>query len=273
MKKYIILIAVGMMVISILPGCKKGNNPSPSSTSKTYFDFLKNTQWVGTLDRSGYEYPAPCCLRINADTTIAVYAPFFFLVNNVIETADSIKGKINSIDSLPDGRTRIKIKFNYISDVEIYFTNRKNLICISTDANKPIPFQAEIFPNEVLLKGTTWSGPIMTEQSATGYAYPDLSDVSFLADKTATSYHRNGKLITDTGLTPVELSYSQKGAMVFLFGFDETNSKEPAYFGMLLPSGDKMMIYSGSQDARLPYYTQTIAWYGPLGVTPVINKQ
>jgi hypothetical protein len=265
-----------VLLTVILFSCKKNNPVSPPlQQSKTYFDFLKNTQWVGTLDESGYEYAPPCCLRVNADTTIAVYAPFFFFVNNIWESVDSIKGKINSIDSLPDGRTKVKISFNYLADVEIYITNRETLTCISPDANKPVPFNAEIFPKEILIKGSTWSGPVMTGVGPTQgmVAYPDLSTVSFLADKTATSYHRNGKLVTYTNLTPVEISYTQIGAMVSMYGFNETNSKQVAYFGVLLPSGDKMMVYSGSADARLPYYTQTIAWYGPLGVTPIINKQ
>jgi len=273
MKRHLIIMAT-VLLTAILFSCKKSNpTPSPLQTSKTYFDFLINTQWVGTLDRSGYQYAPPCCIRVNADTTIAVYAPFIFLINNALQYADSIKGKINSMDSLPDGRTKIKIKFNYIGDVEIYITNREQLTSNYPDINKPTPFVAVIFPKEVDVKGSTWSGPVMTGQSATGFAYPDLSRVIFSADKPVTIYTRDGLYCADNDKKVVEMGYSQKGAMVFFYGFDETNGKEPRYFGVLLPSGDKMMIYSGATEARLPYYTQTTPWYGPLGVTPIIDKQ
>ena len=273
MKKHLIIIAT--ILSTVIPfSCKKSNNPAPSpSTSNTYFDFLKNTQWVGILARSGYQYAPPCCIRVNADTTIAVYASFIFLINNALQYVDSIKGKINSMDSLPDGRTKIKIKFNYIGDVEIYITNREQLTSNYPDINKPTPFEAVIFPKEVDVKGSTWSGPVMTGQSATGFAYPDLSRVIFSADKPVTIYTRNGLYCADNDKKVVEMGYSQKGAMVFFYGFDETNDLVPRYFGVLLPSEDKMMIYSGSMDARLPYYTQSTPWYGPLGVTPIIDKQ
>lgn len=274
MKTRVILLLISIASATLLFNCKKSNPASPSSqTSKTYFDFLKNTQWVGVLDGSGYQYAPPCCLRVNADTTLAVYAPFAFWINNAWEYVDSLKGKISNIDSLPDGRTKIKINFNYLGDVEIYITDRQTLTGYSQDANKQVPFEAEIFPKDVDVGGTTWSGPVMTDQSATGFAYPDVSSVSFSGNKLFTTYTRNGKIMADNSLKVIEISYTQKGAMVFFYGFNETNNIEPAYFGVLKPSGDAMMVYSGSSNARLPNYVQTTAWYGPIGVTPVINKQ
>lgn len=269
MKKYLIMIAVGMLAISIIDGCKKDKSTSKLPGTATYIDFLMNTQWVGVLDRNGYQYPPPCCLRINADTTIAVYAPFFFLVNNAWESADSIKGKISSLDSLPDGRTKLKINFNRLGDVEIYITDRKQLMGVSSGGNK-VPFEASIFPKDVDINGTVWSGPSMGDGS---FAYPDLSSINFSSMGTYTEYTRNGKIMADNSVKPIRISFSQKGAMVFMYGFNETNNKEPQYFGVLTPSGDQMMVYSNSPDSRLPYYTQTYAWYGPIGATPVIKKQ
>lgn len=269
MKKYLIIVGVVIMVLSIFQGCKKDKTSSKSPGAGTYIDFLKNTQWVGTLDRSGYQYPPPCCLRINADTTIAVYAPFFFFVNNAWESEDSIKGKISTVDSLPDGRTKLKINFSRIGDVDIYITDRKQLLAVSPDGNK-VPFEAFIFPEDVDINGTTWSGPSMGDGS---FAYPDLSTISFSSTGIYTEYSKNGKIMVDNKIQPYRSSFHRKGAMVFMFGFNETNAKGPAYFGVLTPSGDQMMVYSNSPDARLPYYTQTHAWYGPIGVTPLITKR
>lgn len=269
MKKHLTTIAIAIMGIIILQNCKKGNNPPAPTATKTYFDFLKNTQWVGTLDRSGYQYPPPCCLRINADTTIAVYAPFFFLVNNAWQTEDSLKGKISSIDSLPDGRAKLKINFNRLGDVDIYITDRKQLMGFSLNGNN-VPFEASIFPEDVDINGTTWSGPSMGGGS---FAYPDVSTISFASTGTYTEYSRNGKIMVDNNVQPVRISFHRKGAMVFMFGFNEAIGKAPSYFGVLMPSGKEMMVYSNAPEARLPNYTQTTAWYGPIGQTPIIVKQ
>lgn len=112
-------------------GCKKNGATSPV-IQKDFADFLKNTEWVGILDRNGYHYPPPCCLRFNLDNTITVYAPFWFNDNGVYVTPDSIQGKINSIDSLPDERTAIKVTFPYINDQTIYVSNRNKLISVSS---------------------------------------------------------------------------------------------------------------------------------------------
>ena len=44
------------------------------------------------------------------------------------------------------------------------------------------------------------------------------------------------------------------------------------YFGVLLPSGDKMLVDSYTFEARLPNYLYTNEPYGPNGVTPAIYK-
>jgi len=280
MNRKMLLVVFAGIAISF-SACKKNGNSLLTSPTN-YADFLKNTEWVGVLDRSGYHYPPPCCLRFNADNTITVYAPFWFNNGGVFVVADSLKGKINSIDSLPDTRTSIKVTFPHINDQTIYITDRKKLIGISADPNKPPTFQLEIFPvNGVSVKGTTWSGPLISGSgpSSGSYAYPDLSTISFLANKNVTSYSRNGQPIpaqpTPQFPAPgaLEVAYQQKGAMVFMSGYKENGIIIMDYFGVLLPSGDKMMVHSGSHEARLPNYLQTIAWYGPIGVTPIIIKK
>jgi hypothetical protein len=274
------LASVIILLLSIA-SCKKGGNVLPPSP-KNYADFLKNSEWVGVLDKNGYHYPPPCYLRFNIDNTVTVYAPFWFNDNGVYVTPDSIRGTINSIDSLPDERTAIKATFPYIKDQTIYITKREKLICVSADPNKPVTFQLEIFPSAgISVKGTTWSGPIMTGSGPTSgqHAYPDLSSIAFLGNKNSTVYYRNGQPVPSqpTPQSPapgiLEVAYQQKGAMVFMMGYKENGIILMDYFGVLLPSGDKMMVHSGSHEARLPNYLQTIAWYGPIGVTPIIEKK
>jgi hypothetical protein len=66
--------------------------------------------------------------------------------------------------------------------------------------------------------------------------------------------------------------YQQRGARLYMNGFDESGSKLIPYFGVLAPSGDIMWVDSPTNEARLPNWLQTIDWYGPKGVTPVIYK-
>jgi hypothetical protein len=274
------LLPLILCVLS-LAACKKNGTTSPA-VQKEFADFLKNTEWVGVLDKNGYHYPPPCCLRFNQDNTVTVYAPFWFNENGVYVTPDSISANIKSIDSLADQRTAIKVTFPHIGDQTIYITSRNKLICVSPDPNKPVTFQLELFPDkEVSVKGTTWSGPLMSGSGPAGglYAYPDLSSIGFLGNKNATVYYRNGQPVpaqpTPQSPAPgaLEAAYQQRGAMVFMYGYKENGIILMEYFGVLLPSGDKMMVHSGSQEARLPNYLQTIAWYGPIGATPVIYRK
>jgi hypothetical protein len=277
MNKFSILI--GCIVIG-LAACDKDKVTSPAP-QQSYADFLKNTEWVGVLDGNGYHYPPPCYLKFKPDNIITVFAPFYFNVNGNYESRDSINGKINSIDSLPDGRTRIAVNFPFINDQLIHITNRKNLTCVYADLSRPT-FQLELFPSAgVSVKGTTWSGPLMNSTGpASGYyAYPDLSSIHFLGNKDVTVYYKNGQIVPgqptpqSPGGGALEVAYRQQGAMVFMSGYNENGIILMNYFGVLLPSGDKMMVHSVAQGSRLPYYSQTIPWYGPIGVTPVILKQ
>ena len=87
-------IILTLCLAASLTACKKSGNILPMA-QKSYTDFLKNTEWVGVLDRNGYHYPPPCCLRFNADNSITVYAPFWFNTNGVYVTPDSIREKQN----------------------------------------------------------------------------------------------------------------------------------------------------------------------------------
>jgi hypothetical protein len=277
-KKMKTIISLMLLIAISFASCKKDNGSSTPAGS--YADFLKNSEWVGTLDKSGYQFAPPCCLKFKTAGTITVYAPFNLLVNGAIEHIDSINGTVNSIDTLlADGRTKIKATFQYFNDVELFITNRKTLTSVSTDPNKLFPLQLEIFPAAGFsVNGKNWSGPVMTGNTATGFAYPDLSTIYFLPNGNAATYSKNGRpvLATPTPQIPtpgiLEVAFQQKGARVYMFGFNENGLLLIPYFGVLLPSGNSMMVSSRSRNARLPHYTQTIAWYGGIGVTPIINK-
>ena len=275
------------LIISIITGfaaCKKGGN-TPPATPKDYADFLKNSEWVGVLDRNGYEYPPPCGMTFNIDNTITMHALFYLKTGpNEWTYKDSISGKINSMDSMADGRTRINVNFSYINDQTIYITNREKIMCVPSGPNPAIvTFQGDIFPFKGFsVKGTQWRGPLMPGAQPTSgyYAYPDLSTIIFLPDKNITMYSKNGQPVLWGGIVgadpgvQLQSVYVQRGAMVYMAGYnDEKATKDIGYIGVLLPSGDKMMVDSRAMDARLPNYIQTSAPYGPIGATPIIYKQ
>jgi hypothetical protein len=105
------------------------------------------------------------------------------------------------------------------------------------------------------------------------YAYPDLQTFSF-GDNT-TVYYRNKQIITYTPTDRLQIlleEYSQHGPMINLAGFNEEQDLLIGYFGVLSPDGKSMFVNSRAS-FRLPNYLQTIYWYGPPGVTPIIFEQ
>lgn len=276
-------ISSALAMLMCIAACTKNSgsaiNP-PLTPTANYADFLKASEWVGTLDRNGYQYAPPCCLVFTSAKTVTLHAPFRLLISGSYQFIDSINGTVNNIDSLPaDGRTRVKITFQHLNDVELFITNRKTLTSTSTDPNKPVPFQAELFPSlGFSVSGTNWTGPLLSGGPLNGFAYPDVSSINFLSNRNTTTHTRNGQvmMVQPTPQIPapgaLEIAYQQKGARVYMMGYKEDDRTLHSYFGVLLPAGNKMMVHSSSQLARLPYYTQTIAWYGPIGVTPIINK-
>jgi hypothetical protein len=261
--------------------CKKnGNDIQPPPTSSS--DFIKNTEWVGTLDRRGFQYRPPCSLKFNADNTFFMYSNFVFFPNNVETRRDSISGTIMSIDSLPDGRTRITTNinttFNPITTNYIYISNRNKLSGISADATQPPTFELEIFPAAgVSVFGTHWHGPLWPGSlSPVPYAYPDLSNIHFQPDGINTVYTENNQPVLYSQNTQLQHIYKQTGARVYMSGYKYLSGGAAIpvnnYLGIFLPSGDAMMVDSYSPDARLPNYIYTNAPYGPNGVTPIIYK-
>src|SRR4051794_25025353 len=106
MKKFITRTLIVIMATGVLVSCKKGEtdiHPPPA----TFSDFLKNTEWVGTLDGNGFQYRPPCSLKFNADNTFTMYGIFVFFPGGVATYKDSITGTIQKIDTLADARVRI----------------------------------------------------------------------------------------------------------------------------------------------------------------------
>ena len=274
MKKLLTLFAA---IIISLASCKKD---SGSSNDNSFEDFLLKSQWVGVMDRAGYQFAPPVSIRFTPDNSMVIYAPFFLTENGTTILRDSIVGNILSIEKTPDDKTTaVKSKLEFYGEVTVSIHDRKTLSLSSTNINKPILLELELYPHTGFsLNGTRWSGPVMSGPGpqAGMVAYPDLSTIGF--DQSTSYYHRNGAIVKEQPTpqipTPGELRviYKQIGAVVYMSGYNENGMLLPPYFGVLKPGNDQMMVFSGAIGSRLPYYTQTIAWYGPAGITPVINK-
>ncbi|MBL0743700.1 hypothetical protein [Chryseolinea lacunae] len=271
------LLNAAAIVFLMLASCKDDTPVNPT-TKNDFKSFIKNTEWVGTLDGNGYEYRLPVSLKFNDDNTFTLYSLFVFFTDGVEETRDSITGPIISIDSLPDGRmhiaTNINTSFRPITTTSLYITDRKEVMGLSSDPNELPTFQAELFPAEGISANGEWTGPARTSPGANN-AYPDLSTITFLANESVpvTYYRRQGQPVQFAN-TQLRVVYQQKGARVYMDGYDESRnggSRVP-YFGVLLPSGNKMMVHSRDVYARLPHYVYTNEPYGPNGVTPTIVR-
>ena len=274
-------ILLMVVVTCCLAGCGKDKGNAPA-TKQTFADFLKNTEWVGTLDGNGFQYRPPCCLKFYANNTFTMYSLFVFFPNGVEEIRDSITGTITSIDSLPDGRARITTNittsFNGGSTQWIYMTDHQKLQGISSDQSTET-FSLSLFPAAGINVHGSWRGPAGSTYDHYTYAYPDLTTISFDDSGTfpATYYSRSGQPVL---LSPpnVQLKsvYQQKGARVYFAGCNESRGTGDIsiipYFGVLLPSGDKMMVHSLNFYARLPNYINTNQPYGPNGATPIIER-
>ena len=277
MKKHFIIL---VCCATIFAACKKSTDITPPSQS--FADFIKNTEWVGTSDGNGFEYPPPCALKFNSDNTFTMYSHFVFFPNGVETRMDSITGNILSIDNLSDSVTRITTNINTtfrpVTTNYIDITNRKKIIGMSSDITQPPTFQMDIFPeNGISVYGTHWKGPewhsTVTDKS---YAYPDLNNINFQADGINTTYSFNGQPVYLSQNTPLQHIYRQNGSRIYMSGYNFLPGGAAItvnnYFGVLLPSGDKMLVDSYSFGARLPNYVYTNEPYGPNGVTPVIYK-
>jgi len=277
MKKNVVIL---ICCASIFGACKKKTSITTPSQSVT--DFIKNTEWVGTLDKNGFEYAPPCALKFNTDNTFTMYSHFVFFLNGVETRKDSISGNIQSIDSMPDGSTRITTNinttFNPATTNYLYVTDRKKIVGMSSDPTQQPTFQWDIFPAKgISVYGTHWKGPEWhSTPTNKSYAYPDLNNIIFLADGINTGYSLNGQPVYLSQNTPLQHIYQQIGSRIYMSGYNFLPGGAAItvnnYFGVLLPSGDKMLVDSDSPDARLPNYVNTNEPYGPNGTTPIIYK-
>jgi hypothetical protein len=274
MKTILFITAVALL----LAGCKKDNTTTPV-VQQSYAEFLKNTEWVGTLDGNGFQYRLPCSLKFNADNTFTMYSLFVFFPNGVRTVSDSITGTIISMDSLPDGRTlistNITTSFNGGSTQSIYITDRKKISGISSSQGTE-SFSLSLFPATGISVLGTWIGPAGTSHDNYTFAYPDLSTIAFTP--TVTYYARNGvAVLLAAPNTPLQGLYLQKGARVYFSGCNETKGTGDItlipYFGVLLPNGNEMMVHSDNSNARLPNYINTNQPFGHNGTTPIVHRQ
>lgn len=276
-KRFLILIYCSV----IFAACKKNNGITQSPQS--FADFIKNTEWVGTLDGNGFEYPPPCALKFNTDNTFTMYSHFIFFHGggSGIRT-DSIVGSIQSIDDQPDGSikitTNINTSFRPVTTNYIYITDRKKIVGMSADVTQQPTFQLEIFPEKgISVYSTRWRGPEWHSTSTDkSYAYPDLSSIIFQPDGINTVYSQNGQPVYLSQNTLLQHIYQQIGSRVYMSGYNFLPGGAAItvnnYFGVLLPSGDKMLVDSYTSGARLPNYLNTNEPYGPNGATPTIYK-
>jgi hypothetical protein len=259
------------------PGGTGGNNPAPAY-------FFANTEWTGSCHIVSQQYDLPCYLRFNGDSTVSVYALFYWQLGGSFQAEDSAVGKITGIDTVTNGNTSINVSFALTGDKQTYTLTNKNTLVGVTAAGSTASSNNTFSPHLQLcpapipsVKNTSWSSKKMTGGGPTDgmYAYPDLATFSF-GDKSQV-YYRNGSIITYTPSDQLQIllmEYSQQGPRIYLSGFNETNNLLVGYFGVLAPDGASMLVDARAKRyARLPNYLQTIYWYGPPGVTPVIYKQ
>jgi hypothetical protein len=273
MKKMILFC---LCLTVVLAACSSDDD---SNTPQGAKEFPHDTEWVGVLDRAGYQFAPPAYLRFNADGKLVFYAPHFFIEEGNYSTADSVMGTVTSVTEIDDATVEVQTDIEHYGVITMTIKDRQKLTALSADGSKVL-LTLEVYDTPIAsLSGTIWSGPVMQNSGPTDgmLAYPDLSAILF--NQLSTNYIRNGHFVQMTPQTPAtsdlaEAGYEKRGAAVFMYGFDDSNyGYLYRYFGVLLPGNTKMMVHSGATGARLPYYTQTIAWYGPIGQTPIIERQ
>src|SRR5260221_5859081 len=210
MKKIIIFTCLCIAVIFV-SSCSKDKAKSPATPgvpppgNSGYF--FENTEWTGVAATYGQEYPQPCYLRFNGDTTVSVYVLFAWIMDNVnLEYHDSTVGHITSIDTVTDGMITIQVTFPFTSDQQVYhITDKKTLYGSPSPTSTVFYYNAfspslELCPKNIpSVSGTNWATNKITGSGpAEGmYEYPDITTFGFSVDG-FTSYVRNGKIITYT---------------------------------------------------------------------------
>jgi hypothetical protein len=246
--KYSTRIACGLIAIASLAGCKKAGSPGAGGNNRGPAHFFSNTEWTGTCHTVSQQYDPPCYLRFNGDTTVSVYSTFYWVLGGVEVYVDSTVGKITKIDE-SGANTIIDVTFPQSSDQQEYSISNQNTLTGGSTAattayldNTFLPSLQRCPAKMPSVQGTFWSSKKMTGGGPTDRLQILLEE------------------------------YSQHGPMINLAGFNEEQDLLIGYFGVLSPDGKSMFVNSRAS-FRLPNYLQTIYWYGPPGVTPIIFEQ
>jgi hypothetical protein len=270
-----------LFLIAAFAFCLASCTKNGSSAPQTFNEFIKNSEWVGTLDRSGNQYAPPCDLKFNANgDSVTCYAIFYFLVNGVLQQEDSVVGKVISIDTIEENTMRIIVNFRYLNSQSLFVYNQKKIMAWpSNNLNQQPTFQLSLFTAKEDAFTGDWGG----KPNNYGYTYPDLSYIRLNPVNRTMMHLRNGVSIKlqagvigpylsgDTA--SIRIRYYQQGAKVWMLGYNEQAQRAVTYFGVLLPTGDSMMVHSNANNSRLPNHINTNQTYGPNGITPIILKQ
>lgn len=269
MKNFVVLYLSTVFFVAFFAACSRGGGaapvppPPPPGNSSFVPAFLANTQWVGTYHQTnpGTQYDHPCCLQFRTDDTVMLYSNFIFLNKdrNGFLYRDSLTGKIEKMDTYDPGSSNFKIQIRYaetgdIQNINVY--QQKTLQSATADVNQTnalLYANMELFPaRESPVSGTTW-------KAKQGYVVADLSTIEFRSTTqkgtaaNVTVYGRNGKYAHYLNADEiVEVLYVQKGARVYMSGYNEESNRIVGYIGILLPSGNEMLASSSSDYARYP---------------------
>jgi hypothetical protein len=259
----------------VLAACDSDDpNSTPGSVA-----FPRNTEWVGTMDRAGYQYAPPADIQFRDKDEFVIYGPHIILQEGGWSLADSVKGTITSVTEVDNTTIEIKTNIESYGAITMTIKDRKTLTALSADGSK-VQFSMDYYEAAKSFQGT-FTGPIITGSgpSVGMNAYPDLSTITFDLNG-QTSYTRYGQQVQvgvsspAPGLRILFLPYKKVGATIFMEGWNESLLQPVGYryMGVLMPGDREMMVHSNVTGARLPYYAQSIPWYGPIGQTPIIKK-
>jgi hypothetical protein len=262
------------------PSNPPAQNPPPSTSSNNFF---KNTDWTGVAGTYGQTYQQPCNLHFNGDTTVTLYALFNMVIGTSLTPFDSLVGKITAIDASNTSAITISVNFPFTNDQQIYTITDQNTLkggsssTTSAASNTQFTVQTQICPAVIpSISGTGWNTDKMVGGPTDGmYEFPDINALTFGTDG-KTFYVRGGKFITYTPPDQIQLilyEWVQIGYRIYFAGYNEATDKLIGYYGVLSPDGNTILADARNRsDTRLPYYFQTIYWYGPPGVTPTMHK-
>jgi hypothetical protein len=283
MKQYIKIFAFVFLSI-LFQACKKDNSVAGTGTGTTsQTNFFANTEWTGIETANSQTFPKPVYLHFNGDKTVSVYALFNWVIGNDQLAIDSVVGDITNID-ITSGVATISVNFPYTNDQQVYtITDKKELKGGSSATTKATTYTSyavdlQLCPSTISpVSGSDWNTKTITTPGPTagGLEFPDISNFSFIGDRDMT-FVRGGKTLTYSPPTQDQVDkqgFIQIGPKIYFAGYNESMNIFLHYFGVLTPDGQTILADTRGQYARLPYYYQTIFWYGDPGVTPNTHKQ